>query len=95
MELGTLIFKVEVTGIKADGTKLTDGDSISNTAYVNGDKTDTTETTIKSPDITISKTASKTVNAGENIEYKIVISNNESTPETVTISESISGHNLC
>ena len=68
---------------------LTDGDIISNTATVNDEETNTTETTFKTPDITISKTASKTVNAGENIEYKIVISNNESTPETVTISDQL------
>ena len=87
----TLTFKVRVKPL-VDGTYTT---TISNIAYVDEVPTETKETEVRKPNVTISKLAQKPENntevkAGEQITYKIILDNSLGTVEdTVKVKDII------
>lgn len=96
-ESKTVVFTV-VVGNKADATeeeKVVDGEMISNTANVNGENTNTTETHYIEPIITSKKEVTTENGLGyvvknEKVSYKITVENAGGLAKEVTIQDTIS-----
>ena len=84
---GETVVSFQVTVDDAENV-LENGDTISNTAYVNDEPTNETETTYQEPVFESEKTANKgSVSVGEELEYTITVKNTGSAAGTAIVSD--------